>query len=35
LNLNYIETSALTGDNVEQAFYDIAKTLYESLKDDL
>ena len=35
LNLNYIETSALTGENVEQAFYDIAKTLYESLKDDL
>lgn len=35
LDLTYIETSALTGDNVEKAFYNIAKTLYESLKDDL
>ena len=28
LNLNYIETSALTGENVEKAFYSIAETLY-------
>ncbi|MFX1277724.1 MAG: Rab family GTPase [Promethearchaeota archaeon] len=32
LNLSFIETSALTGENVEQAFYNIAKTLYESVK---
>ncbi|GAG83642.1 unnamed protein product, partial [marine sediment metagenome] len=28
LNLGYIETSALTGENVEKAFYSIAETLY-------
>jgi len=28
LNLGYIETSALTGENVEKAFYNIAETLY-------
>ncbi|GAH76227.1 unnamed protein product [marine sediment metagenome] len=27
LNLKYIETSALTGKNVEYAFYDIADTV--------
>jgi small GTP-binding protein len=27
LNLKYIETSALTGKNVEYAFYDIAETV--------
>ncbi|MHA2289097.1 MAG: Rab family GTPase [Promethearchaeota archaeon] len=32
LNLEYIETSALTGENVERAFYTIAETLYESLQ---
>ena len=29
LNLGYIETSALTGENVEDAFYNIAETLYK------
>jgi len=29
LNLGYIETSALTGENVEEAFYNIAETLYK------
>ncbi len=32
LNLEYIETSALTGENVDDAFYNIAKTLYNSLQ---
>jgi len=32
LNLGYIETSALTGENVEYAFYTIAKSLYDSLQ---
>ena len=32
LNLVYIETSALTGENVESAFYAIAETLYNSLQ---
>ncbi len=32
LNLGYIETSALTGENVEQAFYTIAEILYNALK---
>jgi len=32
LNLGYIETSALTGENVERAFYTIAETLYEALQ---
>ena len=32
LNLGYIETSALTGENVERAFYTIAETLYNSLQ---
>lgn len=32
LNLNYFETSALTGDNVEVAFYKIAEILLESTK---
>ena len=32
LNLGYIETSALTGENVEEAFYAIAETLYNELK---
>ena len=27
LGLDYMETSALTGDNVEEAFYNIAKSL--------
>ncbi len=31
LNLGYIETSALTGENVEYAFYTIAQSLYDSL----
>ncbi len=34
LNLGYIETSALTGENVEQAFYTIAETLYNELNQD-
>jgi len=33
LNLEYIETSALTGANVELAFYKIAKSLLESKKN--
>ena len=32
LNLGYIETSALTGENVEYAFFTIAKSLYDSLQ---
>jgi small GTP-binding protein len=32
LNLVYIETSALTGENVESAFYAIAESLYNSLQ---
>ena len=32
LNLGYIETSALTGENVERAFYTIAETLYDELR---
>ncbi|MHA1460837.1 MAG: Rab family GTPase [Promethearchaeota archaeon] len=32
LNLGYIETSALTGENVEPAFYTIAETLYKALQ---
>ena len=32
LNLGYIETSALTGENVEYAFYTIAQLLYNSLQ---
>ena len=32
LNLGYIETSALTGENVERAFYTIAETLYDALQ---
>jgi len=32
LNLGYIETSALTGENVEEAFYNIAETLYKITK---
>ncbi len=32
LNLGYIETSALTGENVEYAFYTIAKSLYNLLQ---
>ncbi len=34
LNLGYIETSAFTGENVEQAFYTIAETLYNALQKD-
>jgi small GTP-binding protein len=34
LNLGYIETSALTGENVERAFYTIAETLYNVLQKD-
>ncbi len=30
LNLEYIETSALTGKNVEQSFYKVAETLFKS-----
>ncbi|GAH78811.1 unnamed protein product [marine sediment metagenome] len=30
LNLEYIETSALTGKNIEQSFYKAAETLYKS-----
>ena len=33
LNLKYVETSALTGENVEYAFYTIAETLYHLIKD--
>jgi small GTP-binding protein len=33
-NLEYIETSALTGVNVENAFYNVARLLVESLKND-
>jgi len=32
INLGYIETSALTGTNVEEAFLNIATKLYESIK---
>jgi len=32
LNLGYIETSALTGENVDYAFYTIAKSLYNLLQ---
>lgn len=32
LNLEYIETSALSGENVDNAFYNIAKSLYNSLQ---
>jgi len=32
LNLGYIETSAKTGENVEYAFFTIAKSLYNSLQ---
>jgi len=32
LKLGYIETSALTGENVERAFYTIAETLYNALQ---
>ena len=32
LNLEYMETSALTGKNVERAFYTIAETLYNALQ---
>ncbi len=32
LNLGYIETSALTGENVEYAFYTIAEALYNLVK---
>ncbi|MFX1336995.1 MAG: Rab family GTPase [Promethearchaeota archaeon] len=32
LNLEYIETSALTGDNVKESFYKMGKYLYESSK---
>jgi small GTP-binding protein len=32
LNLGYIETSALTGENVGPAFYTIAETLYKALQ---
>ena len=30
LNLKYIETSAMTGKNVEYAFYDMAETVINS-----
>ncbi len=30
LNLEYIETSALTGKNIEQSFYKVAETLFKS-----
>jgi small GTP-binding protein len=33
-NLEYIETSALTGVNVEDAFYNVAKLLLKSFEDD-
>ncbi|MHA2088261.1 MAG: Rab family GTPase, partial [Promethearchaeota archaeon] len=32
LNLEYIETSAMSGENVDKAFTDIATSLYESRK---
>ena len=32
LNFGYIETSALTGENVDYAFYTIAQLLYDSLQ---
>ena len=32
LNLEYIETSALTGDNVKESFYKMARYLYEKSK---
>jgi len=35
LNLGYIETSALTGENVESAFYTIAETLFNTLQQDI
>jgi len=35
LNLGYIETSAKTGENVEHAFYTIAKSLYDALQNDV
>ena len=34
LQLGYIETSARTGENVDEAFYEIAKMIYDSLKDE-
>jgi small GTP-binding protein len=34
LNLGYIETSALTGENVNHAFYTIAETLYRELQQE-
>ena len=34
LNLGYIETSAKTGENVEYAFFTIAKSLYDALQND-
>ena len=33
LELGYIETSARTGENVDNAFYIIAKMLYNSLNE--
>ncbi|MBY8992032.1 MAG: GTP-binding protein [Candidatus Lokiarchaeota archaeon] len=30
LNLDYVETSALTGKNIEQSFYKVAETLFKS-----
>lgn len=30
LNLDYVETSALTGKNIEQSFYNVAETLFKS-----
>lgn len=35
LNLGYIETSALKGENVERAFYTIAETLFNTLQQDI
>ena len=32
LNLNYFETSALTGDNIDNSFKNIAETLLKNLK---
>ena len=34
LRLGYIETSARTGENVDEAFYEIAKMIYNSLQDE-
>ena len=34
LELGYIETSARTGENVDEAFYEIAKMIYDSLKNE-